>query len=206
MARATACRPVPSSGGRGNYTAHMSDPRLVRVAFFFLFFFPSFKQVQFRSAQVVNSWTLETHWTVDASTLPYTCDAILVYELTEDQETLLQSYPVHCRSSLDNSAESSEEAQSGQLQLSVKLNDKMKSDRLYRLCLVLFERASGEEASLLPGCSHSMNWLTLSQSDSLRNDHSDEDVSWVRFFHPFETQHLPSARRLHDYCGDSGIA
>jgi len=129
--------------------------------------------VQFRSAQVVNSWTLETHWTVGASTLPYTCDAILVYELTEDQETLLQSYPVRCRSEVSGSGE-----QQSQLQLSVKLNDKMKSDRLYRLCLVLFERASDQEASLLPGCSHSMNWLTLSQSDSIRSDHSDEDVSW----------------------------
>ena len=130
--------------------------------------------MQFRSAQVVNSWTLETHWTVGASTLPYTCDAILVYELTEDQETLLQSYPVRCRSEVSGSGE-----QQSQLQLSVKLNDKMKSDRLYRLCLVLFERASDQEASLLPGCSHSMNWLTLSQSDSIRSDHSDEDVSWV---------------------------
>ena len=132
----------------------------------------------------MNSWTLETQWLVDASSASYTCDAILVYELTEDQETLLQSYPVHCRYSADES--SAEAGEGRQLQLGIKLNDKMKTDRLYRLCLVLFERTNDEEASLLPGCSHSMNWLTLSQSDSLPSDHSDEDISWVRLFHHFQ--------------------
>ncbi|KAI9555782.1 hypothetical protein GHT06_018298 [Daphnia sinensis] len=101
-------------------------------------------QVQFGSAELEGSSLLHTVWKVDSATLPYTCDAILVYELSEEHEALLDSYPVRCHS---------EERPNKQLQLT------------YRLCLVLFEGGHDDEASLLPGCSHSMTWQTLKHHD-----------------------------------------
>ena len=111
-------------------------------------------QVQFVSAELEHVNILHTSWNVDAATLPYSCDAILVYELSDDQEVLLDSYPVGCHS--DDPAKLN-----GRLQLTVKLGDNMKIDGQYRLCLVLFEGGHDDEASLLPGCSHSMTWDTL---------------------------------------------
>lgn len=113
-------------------------------------------QVQFGSAELEGSSLLHTVWHVDSATLPYTCDAILVYELNEEHEALLDSYPVRCHS---------EERPNKQLQLTVKLSDNMKTDGQYRLCLVLFEGGHDDEASLLPGCSHSMTWQTLKHHD-----------------------------------------
>lgn len=113
-------------------------------------------QVQFGSAELEGSSLLHTVWKVDSATLPYTCDAILVYELSEEHEALLDSYPVRCHS---------EERPNKQLQLTVKLSDNMKTDGQYRLCLVLFEGGHDDEASLLPGCSHAMTWQTLKHHD-----------------------------------------
>lgn len=112
-------------------------------------------QVQFVSVELEGSSLLHTKWTVDSATLPYTCDAILVYELNEEHEALLDSYPVRCHS---------EERPNKQLQLTIKLSDNMRMDGQYRLCLVLFEGGHDDEASLLPGCSHSMTWETLKQA------------------------------------------
>ena len=124
-------------------------------------------QVQFGSAELEGSSILHTVWTVDSATLPYTCDAILVYELNEEHEALLDSYPVRCHS---------EERPNKQLSLSVKLSDNMKMDGQYRLCLVLFEGGHDDEASLLPGCSHSMTWQTLKHS----TEHEEVDAELVR--------------------------
>jgi hypothetical protein len=118
-------------------------------------------QVQFRSAELEGSTLLHTVWAVDSATLPYTCDAILVYELNEEHEALLDSYPVRCHS---------EERPNKELQLTVKLSDNMKTDGQYRLCLVLFEGGHDDEASLLPGCSHSMTWQTLKTHDEQVDD------------------------------------
>lgn len=114
-------------------------------------------QVQFVSVELEGSSLLHTVWTVDSATLPYTCDAILVYELNEEHEALLDSYPVRCHS---------EERPNKQLHLTIKLSDNMRMDGQYRLCLVLFEGGHDDEASLLPGCSHSMTWETLKQAQS----------------------------------------
>ena len=127
-------------------------------------------QVQFGSAELEGSSLLHTVWTVDAATLPYNCDAILVYELNEEHEVLLDSYPVRCHSE--------EERPDKQLRLTVKLSDNMKLDGQYRLCLVLFEGGHDDEASLLPGCSHSMNWQALkggssSSLDSIETTEAD---------------------------------
>ena len=113
-------------------------------------------QVQFVSAELEGSSLLHTVWTVDSATLPYTCDAILVYELSEEHEALLDSYPVRCYS---------QEQKDKDLRLTVKLGDNMKPDGQYRLCLVLFEGGHDDEASLLPGCSHSMTWHSLKRLD-----------------------------------------
>ena len=125
-------------------------------------------QVQFGSAQLEGSTLLHTIWTVDSATLPYTCDAILVYELNEEHEALLDSYPVRCHSS--------EERPNKQLQLTVKLSDNMKTDGQYRLCLVLFEGGHDDEASLLPGCSHSMTWQTLKSHHHDSAEEFDETI------------------------------
>lgn len=122
-------------------------------------------QVQFVSAQLegIESTLLHTKWTVDSVSLPYTCDAILVYELSEQHEALLESYPVRCQSE-DQQATNN---QQHQLNLSVKLSQgQLKRGRQYRLCLVLFEGGHDEEASLLPGCSHSMTWQTLQNNNN----------------------------------------
>ena len=125
-------------------------------------------QVQFVSAQLEGSALLHTRWTVDAATLPYTCDAILVYELNEEHEALLDSYPVRCHSEEQHELGHGEQHQ---LSLTVKLSDSMKTDGQYRLCLVLFEGGHDDEASLLPGCSHSMTWQTLKS-----RQHGEQDV------------------------------
>ena len=72
-------------------------------------------QVQFVSAELEGSSLLHTVWTVDAATLPYSCDAVLVYELSEEHEALLDSYPVRCHS---------EDRPNKDLRLTVKLGDK----------------------------------------------------------------------------------
>lgn len=125
------------------------------------FFRLSSAQVQFVSAELEGSSLLHTVWTVDAATLPYSCDAVLVYELSEEHEALLDSYPVRCHS---------EDQPNKDLRLTVKLGDNLKPDGQYRLCLVLFEGGHDDEASLLPGCSHSMTWQTLRRI----HDYSDE--------------------------------
>ncbi len=114
-------------------------------------------QVQFVSAQLEGPNVLHTVWKVDAATLPYTCDAVLVYELNEEHEALLDSYPVRCHSEEDPEGNVSNK----ELSLTVKLSDNMKPEGQYRLCLVLFEGGHDDEASLLPGCSYSMNWDAL---------------------------------------------
>lgn len=119
-------------------------------------------QVQFVSAELEGAALLHTAWTVDAATLPYTCDAVLVYELSEVHEALLDSYPVRCHSE--------ERRPDEELRLTIKLGDNMKPDGQYRLCLVLFEGGHDDEASLLPGCSHSITWQTLKGA----HDYSDE--------------------------------
>lgn len=126
-------------------------------------------QVQFHSADLDNS-VLHTSWNVDAATKPYTCDAILIYELTEEHEILLDSYPVRCHST---------DQLNGKLDLTIKLGDNIKLDGHYRLCLVLFEGGHDDEASLLPGCSHSMNWDAFQQKQhsemSKNEDHEQEE-------------------------------
>ncbi|EFX90283.1 hypothetical protein DAPPUDRAFT_20910, partial [Daphnia pulex] len=134
-------------------------------------------QVQFGSAELEGSTLLHTMWTVDSATLPYTCDAILVYELNEEHEALLDSYPVRCHS---------EDRPNKQLQLTVKLSDNMKTDGQYRLCLVLFEGGHDDEASLLPGCSHSMTWQTLKQNHD--GDEEEEQTANSDSILPATTQ------------------
>lgn len=112
-------------------------------------------QVRFVSAQLENENVLHTRWNVNAATLPYTCDAILVYEISQDHQVLLDSYPVGCQSSGQPGA-------NDRLQLSVQLSEKVRRDGQYRLCLVLFEGVHDDDASLLPGCSHSITWRSLS--------------------------------------------
>lgn len=132
-------------------------------------------QVQFVSAELEGSSVLHTVWNVDSATLPYNCDAILVYELSEEHETLLDSYPVRCHSDEEQSV-------SKELSLTVKLSDNMKPDGQYRLCLVLFEGGHDDEASLLPGCSHSMNWQALKGDSSAEEPASQQTTQITAFY------------------------
>ncbi len=76
-------------------------------------------------------------------------------EETQWIKVLLDSYPVGCQSSGQPGA-------NDRLQLSVQLSEKVRRDGQYRLCLVLFEGVHDDDASLLPGCSHSITWRSLS--------------------------------------------
>lgn len=84
-------------------------------------------------------------WDVDSKAIPYTCDAIFVYEEEGANEVLLESNPLRCNSS--------------EMKIPLKLNvsvpgvSDLQLGHRYRYCVVLLESGQSDELSLVLGCS-----------------------------------------------------
>lgn len=85
------------------------------------------------------------HWDVDAKAVPYTCDAIFVYEEEGANEVLLESNPLKCNSS--------ELKDPLMLNVSVPGAADLQIGHRYRYCVVLLESGQSDELSLVLGCS-----------------------------------------------------
>ncbi|KAK4884114.1 hypothetical protein RN001_000385 [Aquatica leii] len=88
-------------------------------------------------------------WNVEEKAIPYTCDAIFVYEEEGPNEVLLESTPLKCNSSyLDDPR---------LLNVTVPNSSELIQGRNYRYCVVLLESAhTTDDLSLVLGCSDVM--------------------------------------------------
>lgn len=85
-------------------------------------------------------------WNVEDTAIPYTCDAIFVYEEGGANEILLESTPLKCNSSMLDDPK--------YLNVTVPNSENLQNGHRYRYCLVLLP--SGlltDELSLVLGCS-----------------------------------------------------
>lgn len=87
-------------------------------------------------------------WEVDSKAVPYTCDAIFVYEEEGANEVLLESNPLKC-----NSSESKNPLV---LNVTVPGATDLQMNHRYRYCVVLLEAGRSDELSLVLGCSEVM--------------------------------------------------
>jgi hypothetical protein len=86
-------------------------------------------------------------WSVETTAIPYTCDALFVYEEVGVHEVLVESNPVHCNSSESNNP--------GTINLALPSLD-LQQGHKYRYCLVLYVATSSpdsDELELALGCS-----------------------------------------------------
>lgn len=89
--------------------------------------------------------SVSLHWKVDAKAIPYTCDAIFVYEEEGANEVLLESNPLRCNSS--------ELTDPLLLNVTVPGATDLQFGHRYRYCIVLLESGKTDELSLVLGCS-----------------------------------------------------
>ncbi|KAF5271294.1 hypothetical protein FQR65_LT05309 [Abscondita terminalis] len=88
-------------------------------------------------------------WSVEEKAVPYTCDAIFVYEEEGPNEVLLESTPLKCNSSILEDPRI--------LNVTVPNSSELVQGRNYRYCVVLLESAhSADDLSLVLGCSDVM--------------------------------------------------
>lgn len=89
--------------------------------------------------------TVDLIWKIEEDGIPYTCDAIYVYEEQGLSEILIESTPLKCNSS--------EMKDPTSLEISVPgLIDLQRLHR-YRYCLVLLQSGESDDVSLILGCS-----------------------------------------------------
>lgn len=84
-------------------------------------------------------------WVVDSKALPYTCDAIFVYEEEGANEVMLESTPLKCNSS--------EMGDPLVLNVTVPGSGDLQYGHRYRYCIVLLDSDRSDELALVLGCS-----------------------------------------------------
>ncbi|XP_077289677.1 leucine-rich tendon-specific protein [Arctopsyche grandis] len=85
-------------------------------------------------------------WSVQADAMPYTCDAVFVYEEIGEHEVFLSSEPLHCDSNAVPNAVD--------LKITVPGSRDLKQGHKYRYCLVLLQRSKYSYVlTLVLGCS-----------------------------------------------------
>lgn len=94
-------------------------------------------------------------WTVEASALTYSCDALFVYEELGIHEVLLESNPLKC--------DSSQLVDPRTLSLVLSATDLQPGHR-YRYCVVLLEGGGSDESALVLGCSEVIPLLPTTKS------------------------------------------
>ncbi|KAG8338294.1 hypothetical protein J6590_005839 [Homalodisca vitripennis] len=97
-------------------------------------------------------------WSVEASALTYSCDALFVYEELGVHEVLLESNPLKC--------DSSQLVDPKTLALALSASDLQLGHR-YRYCVVLLEGGGNDESALVLGCSEIIPLLPTVKSNSL---------------------------------------
>lgn len=89
--------------------------------------------------------TVDLIWKIEEDGIPYTCDAIYVYEEQGLSEILIESTPLKC-----NSTEMKDPTS---LQISVPGLIDLQRLHKYRYCLVLLQSTESDDVSLILGCS-----------------------------------------------------
>ncbi|KAL3288188.1 hypothetical protein HHI36_002638 [Cryptolaemus montrouzieri] len=103
-------------------------------------------------------------WSIEEEGIPYTCDAIYVYEEQDMSEILVESMPVKCNSTdLSNPT---------LLEISVPGSIDLQRLHRYRYCLVLLQSGQSDDVSLILGCS---DILPLIQNIELKNEVSSDN-------------------------------
>lgn len=101
---------------------------------------------------------VELIWQVDERAIPYTCDAVFVYQLVQGtggaQEVLAMKVGANC---------TSDGAQNPHRVAVTVPAEALMPGSTYRYCLVLLERGTGDQEAFLPGCSEP---LLLSEAPS----------------------------------------
>lgn len=101
---------------------------------------------------------VELIWQVDERAIPYTCDAVFVYQLVHGtagaQEVLAMKVGANCSSN--------ESTNPHRVSVTVP-TEALVPGATYRYCLVLLERGTGDQEAFLPGCSEP---LLLSEAPS----------------------------------------
>lgn len=101
---------------------------------------------------------VELIWQVDQRAIPYTCDAVFVYQLVHGasgaQEVLAMKVGANCSSN--------ESTNPHRVSVTVP-TEALVPGATYRYCLVLLERGTGDQEAFLPGCSEP---LILSEAPS----------------------------------------
>ncbi|KAF5305098.1 hypothetical protein FQA39_LY09360 [Lamprigera yunnana] len=116
--------------------------------------------------------TIVLQWNVEEKAVPYTCDAIFVYEEEGPNEVLLESTPLKCNSSyLDDPKV---------LNVTVPNSSQLIQGSNYRYCVVLLESAhSADDLSLVLGCSDVMSLNNDATAVSKRDDSNIPNVTAV---------------------------
>lgn len=94
-------------------------------------------------------------WSVEASAMTYSCDALFVYEELGVHEVLLESNPLKC--------DSSQLVDPRTLSLALPATDLQPGHR-YRYCVVLLEGGGSDESALVLGCSEVIPLLLNAKS------------------------------------------
>ncbi|XP_060532930.1 leucine-rich repeats and immunoglobulin-like domains protein 1 [Cylas formicarius] len=94
-------------------------------------------------------------WSVDETTLPYSCDAIFVYEEIGLNEVLLESNSIKCNSS--------ELEDPKRLEVTVPASLQLQNNHKYRYCVVLFASGNTDDISIVPGCSDMISLIQNAQ-------------------------------------------
>lgn len=102
-------------------------------------------------------------WSVEASALTYSCDALFVYEEMGVHEVLLESTPLKC--------DSSQLVDPKTLALTLSASDLQVGHR-YRYCVVLLEGGGNDESALVLGCSEIIPLLPTAKGNSLQGTKS----------------------------------
>lgn len=101
---------------------------------------------------------IELIWQVDERAIPYTCDAVFVYQLVHGtagaQQVLAIKIGANCSSAKSPNPH--------RVSVTVPAED-LTPGAIYRYCLVLLERGTGDQDAFLPGCSEP---LLLSEAPS----------------------------------------
>ncbi|KAK2721742.1 hypothetical protein QYM36_003900 [Artemia franciscana] len=84
-------------------------------------------------------------WDVQTINDVFSCDLLFIYSVDDTHETLIEQLPLSC--------DSTKLEMSSKLKLMLLAGAILETNSTYRLCLVLLEHHSGDNAALLPSCT-----------------------------------------------------
>ena len=110
--------------------------------------------------------SLELVWKVDDKAIPYNCEAVFIYEqlihaTVGHQQVLTEKIDTHCSSDTSKNPH--------QVTVLVPATNLLPG-KIYRYCLLLLERGSGDDEAFLPGCSEPLKLSRPGQNVSTITD------------------------------------